>query len=89
MRIRRREFMVLLSGAAVPLSVKAQQPTPIIGFLTSYSPDALGQQRFVAFKQGLAEAGFVEGRTVVIEARWAEGHLDRLPAMAADLARQQ
>src|SRR5262245_27117911 len=90
--MRRREFITLICGAgAWPIAARAQQPAklPTIGFLASYSPDALGQRLFSAFRQGLAEAGFVEGRNAAIEAHWAEGHYNRLPAMAADLARRQ
>lgn len=87
--MRRREFITVLGGAAVtwPFSAHAQsQPVPVIGLLHSGSPDAFAQF-LVAFHQGLNEIGYVEGRNLAIELRWAEGQYDRLPALAADLVR--
>jgi putative ABC transport system substrate-binding protein len=90
--MRRREFISFIGGAAaaLPLTARAQQAPkrPIVGFLNSGLPG--GYAPFAAaFRQGLAEAGFVEGQNVVVEYRWAEGQYDRLPMMAANLIQRQ
>jgi putative tryptophan/tyrosine transport system substrate-binding protein len=83
--MRRREFIGLLGGAvAWPLAARAQQPMPVIGFMSSRAPeDSL--HLLEAYRRGLKEGGFVEGRNVAIEFRWARGDYSRLPALAADL----
>ncbi len=84
--VGRRQFMSALAGAAVPLplAARAQQPLPVIGWLFGVSSEA-GQPTLAAFRKTLGDAGYVEGRNVQFEYRWADGHYDRLPAMAADL----
>ena len=87
--MNRREFITLIGSAAAtwPLAARAQQPVPVIGFLRSTSL-ADSTRLVTAFRQGLKEAGFVEGQNIAIEYRSAEDHLDRLPALVADLIRR-
>jgi putative tryptophan/tyrosine transport system substrate-binding protein len=90
-QMRRREFITLFGGvaAAWPLAARGQQPTmPVVGFLSGRSQDD-SQQVLTPFRQGLKEAGFVEGRNVAVESRWGENQSDRLPALAADLVRRR
>src|SRR5215470_7991345 len=85
--MRRREFIAVLGSAVTwPMPAPAQQPAvPVIGYLSAGSPDVFAE-RLRAFRQSLQEAGFVEGRNVAIEYRWSGDDLERLPALAADLA---
>jgi putative tryptophan/tyrosine transport system substrate-binding protein len=91
--MRRRDFIAGLGGAAAgwPLAAGAQQPAiPVIGLLSSQSREAGGESlRLEAFHRGLAETGYVEGRNVAVEYRWAEGQNDRMPALAAELVRRR
>ena len=86
--MRRRDFIRAVAGSAAawPLMARAQQTAPLIGFLNAFS-QAAWEQPVLAFRRGLSEEGYVEGRNVAIAFRWAEGQYDRLPALAAELVR--
>jgi putative ABC transport system substrate-binding protein len=88
--MKRREFMTVVCFAAAnfPFALCAQQRMPVVGFLHGAMPSYL-EQFMDALRSGLGEAGFIEGQNIVIEYRWAEGHYDRLPALAADLVSRQ
>src|SRR5262245_58537170 len=90
--MKRREFIALLGGAAGlrSLAVRAQQrPMPVIGYLSSGSPESDNAFRLAPFRRGLNETGYVEGQNVAIEYRWAQSQYDRLPGLATELARRQ
>ena len=84
--MRRRDLIqaTLILGVVRPLAARAQSAIPVVGFMSGRSPND-SAYLIAAFWQGLADAGFIEGQSVVVEARWAEGDYDRLPALAADL----
>src|SRR5262245_41258901 len=90
--IERRKFLATLGGAAAaawPLAARAQQPgMPVIGFMSARSPED-SAHLVAAFRNGLAEGGYVEGQNVIIEFRWARGQYDLLPAMAAELVNRR
>jgi putative ABC transport system substrate-binding protein len=89
--MRRREFLTVFGGAAVasPLTARAQQPKmPVVGYLHASSPET-NAHLVAAFRKGLSETGYIEGRNVAIEFRWAQDDLSRLPELAADLARRE
>jgi len=87
--LRRRDFITLLGGSAAwPLVAQAQQPMPVIGFLASGSEHGSPPGFVTAFRNGLVESGYVEGRDVQVEYRWAENQYDRLPALAAEFVRR-
>src|SRR5262245_50907720 len=86
--MRRREFITLLSAAAagVPFAARAQSPVPVIGILLQ---GRAGTEASPAFRQGLSQAGYVEGKNVALEYHWADAQYDRLPALAADFVRRR
>src|SRR6516164_2933382 len=89
LRMRRREFIAGLgSAAAWPVAARAQRALPVIGYLDPTSPDG-DPERLRGFRQGLKDAGLVEGENVAIVYRWANNQLDRLPDLAADLVRRK
>src|SRR5947209_3497226 len=88
--MKRRDFITLLGGAVAPWSFQAwaqQSEIPVIGFLGGSSPEA-NVRNLAEFRRGLGESGYIEGRNLTIEYRWADGRYDRLPEMASDLVRR-
>src|SRR5918993_1003857 len=88
--MQRRDFITLIGGAAAwPLVASAQQPAmPIVGFVSSLSPEA-SVRRVAAFRKGLNETGYVEGKNVMVEYHWLDGQPDRRPSLIADLVRRR
>jgi putative tryptophan/tyrosine transport system substrate-binding protein len=88
--MKRRDFIALLSGAAAawPVAPRAQQAMPVVGILGISAPDTIGD-RLRTFRLGLKEAGYIDGENLVIDYRWTENQLDRLPELAADFVRNQ
>jgi putative ABC transport system substrate-binding protein len=91
MTLRRRDFITLLGGAAAwPLAARAQQAAmPLVGYLGQNLAVAEGISRLPGFRLGLSQTGYVEGQNVTIDYRFAEGHFDRLPALAEELVRRK
>src|SRR4051812_19331769 len=86
--MRRRAFLALLAGPAAPPIAGRAQTRPVIGFMSGRWPEESASV-LAAFHRGLAEAGYVDGRNVTVEQRWAEGHYERLPAIAAELVERR
>jgi putative ABC transport system substrate-binding protein len=86
--MKRRVFIAFLTATAAPLLTNAQRSLPVVGYLSNGSPDT-HEWLVAAFRKGLGEEGYVEGRNVAIEYRWGEGQPDRLPGLAADLVRRR
>src|SRR5215216_696873 len=86
--MRRRDFVVLVGAGALPLPVRAQPEMVVTGFLSARSPHE-AEAHTAAFLRALTEAGYVPGRNLAVEYRWAEGHYDRLPTLATDLAKKK